>query len=132
MSNHPPESEPDSPLSAFYWRDEILQVMFWMYGEGLSAAPTAAELAPFLATDAESLHAHLQRMVAEGFVTGAGAGEDGPRRYSLTERGRRDGGRLFEEEFAGMTNQGHGECNDPNCACKTLGPEACVNRQHTH
>lgn len=130
MSNHPPESEPDSPLGAFYWRDEILQVMFWMQGEGLSDAPSPEELAPFLNTDAENVRTHLRRMFADGFVVRAE--RDGPARYVLTERGRKDGGRLFEEEFAGLTNQGHGECNDPNCACKTLGPQACVNRQHAH
>ena len=130
MSNHPSESDPTSPLSEFYWRDEILQVMFWMHGEGLSDAPSSAELAPFLSTDAGNLQAHLQRMFADGFVIRIE--RDGPPRYALTERGRKDGGRLFEEEFAGMTNQGHGECNDPNCACKTLGPQACVNRQHAH
>jgi hypothetical protein len=117
-------------LGAFYWRDEILQVMYWMRGEGLSDAPSAAELAPFLATEAPLLETYLQQMLVDGFITQAnGAGVP---RYALTERGRQDGGRLFEEEFAGLTNQGHGECNDPNCECKTLGPEACVNRQPSH
>ncbi len=122
-----PDPNDSSPLNHIYWRDEILQVMFWMHGEGLSDAPRADEVAPFLTTDADSLRVHLQRMVADGFVSPL-SGEH----FALTERGRSDGGKLFKEEFDGLTNQGHGECNNPNCACKTLGPEACERRQHAH
>jgi hypothetical protein len=125
--NQPPEDR-SSALDALFWRDEILQVMFWMRGEGLSDAPTAEELATFLNTDVIKLRVHLERMTSEEYL--AHAPDKG---YSLTERGRAEGGKLFAEEFAGLTNQAHGECNDPNCACKTLGPQACVSRQaHAH
>jgi hypothetical protein len=127
---HPPESQESGALNHIFWRDEILQVMFWMRGEGLSDAPSAEELAPFLTTDAESLRPHLEHMVADGLVTRVERA--GAIRYALSERGRKDGGRLFQEEFEGLTNQAHGECNNPNCACKALGPEACESRQHAH
>ena len=123
MNPHPPESQEPSALSGIYWRDQILQVMYWMRGEGLSAAPTADEIAPLLTTAADSLRPHLARMVAEGFLARA---DDA--RYALTEPGHKDGGRLFQAEFAEMTKQAHGECNNPNCACHTLGPEACESR----
>ncbi len=130
MTPHPPESNDQSALSALYWRDEILQVMYWLRGEGISDSVSAEELAPFLTAEADMLRAHLERMADEGFVTPSHNGN--VIRYSLTERGRKDGSKLFQEEFAGLTNQAHGECNNPNCACHTLGPEACESRQHTH
>jgi hypothetical protein len=122
-----PQHKNNSAVNALFWRDEILQVMFWMRGEGLGDAPRAEELATFLNTDAETLRVHLERMVKEKYLVRAGGG------YTLTERGRSEGGKLFLDEFAGLTNQGHGECNNPNCACKTLGPQACEARQpHVH
>jgi hypothetical protein len=35
----------------------------------------------------------------------------------LTDTGRHEAARRFAEEFGPMLNQGHGECNDPNCDC---------------
>ncbi len=126
-SNHAASSDGqdlNKALDALFWRDEILQVLFWMRGEGLGDAPSADQLATFLNADAAMLHAHLERMVEEGYLTRA-AGNC----YSLTERGRAEGGKIFMDEFAGLTNQGHGECNNPDCACKTRGPEYCESRK---
>ncbi len=123
-----PSKNDSSALDAIFWRDDILQAMFWMRGEGLGDAPTAEELATFLNTTAEQLRVHLDRMTKERYLTRAqGKG------YSLTERGRAEGGRQFMDEFAGLTNQAHGECSNPNCACQTRGPEYCESRQsHAH
>ncbi len=101
-------------------------MLFWMRGEGLSDAPSAEQLATFLNTDASALRAHLDRMVKEDYLTRSANG------YALTEHGRAEGAHLFMDEFNGLTNQGHGECNNPNCACKTLGPQACESRQKEH
>ncbi len=113
----------ESALDALFWRDEILQVMFWMRGEGLGDAPAIEQLASLLNADAAMLQAHVSRMVKEGFLSRRGNG------FELTERGRAEGGKLFMDEFAGLTNQGHGECNNPDCACKTKGPEYCESRR---
>ncbi len=115
-----------SALDAIFWRDEILQVMFWMRGEGLGDSCTAEALASFLNTNATALRAHLQEMVREKYLKRKGD------EYMLTEHGRMEGGRLFMQEFSGLTNQAHGECNNPNCACKTQGPAACASRTHVH
>ncbi|MBI4672597.1 MAG: hypothetical protein HY741_13140 [Chloroflexi bacterium] len=112
-----------SALDALFWRDEILQVMFWMRGESLGDSPTASELAAFLNTDADLLRHHLEQMVRDDFAARAR-----DNRYALTERGRKEGGRLFVQEFSGLTGQAHGECNNPNCSCKTHGPAACESR----
>ena len=110
------------PADAIRRRDEILQVMFWMRGEGLADAAGPAELAVFLNEDA--LAADLAALAASGLLDEVGDG-----RYRLSDHGRGEAGRRFHEEFEELMHQGHGACSDPNCDCHTLGPEACV---HAH
>lgn len=120
----------DNPLDAIYWRDEILQILFWFRGEGLGEAVQPRDLASFLGAEEEILQHHLERLVVEGYVARQAGG---PPRYQLTELGVQEGGRRFADEFAGLTGKAHGECSDPNCECQTLGPEACAARTpHTH
>jgi hypothetical protein len=51
-----------SALDALFWRDEILQVLFWMRGEGLGDTPTASQLAAFLRIRAAERSEHLAQM----------------------------------------------------------------------
>ncbi|MDQ4077539.1 MAG: hypothetical protein M3220_14995 [Chloroflexota bacterium] len=120
----------DDPLDSLFWRDELLQIMYWFRGEGLGEAVTPRDLLKFLDADEAQLRQHLERLVADQYA----ARLDGvPVRYQLTELGIKEGGRRFADEFADMTKQGHGECNNPKCSCKTLGPAACESRHpHTH
>lgn len=113
------------PADAIRRRDEILQVMVWMRGEGLADAAGPAELSVFLTPDAAAaLSADLEALSRSGLLEPSGDG-----RYALTERGRSEGGRRFQEAFDGYIHAGHGACPDPNCDCHALGPEACV---HAH
>lgn len=106
-------------------RDEILQVMFWMRGEGLGEAVGVADLRLFLNGDSDKLLAEdLASLAAAGLLEPAGDG-----RYTLTTMGREEGGRRFQDEFAELMKPGHGACSDPNCDCHTLGREAC---EHAH
>lgn len=110
------------PLDTLFWRDEILQIMFWLRGEGIGETVATRDMTPLLNTEEPLVQYHLERLVDEGYVLRlAGA----PYRYQLTDLGVKEGGRRFQDEFAGLTGQAHMECNDPNCACKTLGPGAC-------
>jgi hypothetical protein len=34
----------DDPLNALYWRDELLQLLYWFRGEGLGDTVTAGDL----------------------------------------------------------------------------------------
>ena len=113
---------PDSPLDALYWRDELLQILYWLRGEDLGDAAMARDLVTFLGAGESLVQQHLERLVADGYAERL-AGD--PKRYRLTELGVKEGGRRFADEFAGLTGQAHGACSDPNCACRTLGPEAC-------
>ena len=95
-------------------RDELLELLYWLEGEGIPGAATRAAMARFLARPDHEVEEVLAQLLARGDIDAAGDAE-----YRLTETGRREAARRFAEEFAGMTGQGHGECNDPTCDCHT-------------
>lgn len=101
-------------------RDEILQVLFWMRGEQLAEEVRPEDLRVFLDPRAvgEGLVEAFEELTEKGLVERTGEGT-----YRLTEEGILAGGRRFADEFADLTGQAHGECNDPDCACHE-DPEA--------
>ncbi len=111
--------EPKSEaLRTLFWRDEILQVMFWLEGEGFGDDADATLLERFLGVDRRIGAQYLERLVREGYLSSDASG-----RYRLTERGRSEGGRIFSEEFAELTRPSHGECGD-DCWCHASPEEA--------
>lgn len=134
-----------SALDELFWRDELLQALFWMRGEGLAEAATPADLARFLAADEGVVARVLGRMAEEGYVRTErrrDRGTEGQRdrlnpsvppslrpAYRLTDLGLTEGGRRFHDEFAGLTRQAHGECG-PGCWCHDPEREGepCPNR----
>ncbi len=98
--------------SRLYWQDEILQVMYWMLGEGFGNQVTVADLRKFLDASDETLAAAIHQLSATSLVRMAVPGA-----YQLTEMGVVEGRRRFVDEFEGMLKQGHYECNDPDCDC---------------
>ena len=104
-------------LGSIYWRDEILQVMYWMAGEGIGNEFTLSDLQKFLHNEEEVLAGNLEDMVSDGLLERAG--ED---KYALTAVGRKEGGRRFADEFEEMLKPGHFECDEPDCDCHD--PEA--------
>ena len=99
-----------SALDELFWRDELLEALFWMRGEGLASSVSPLALADFLAVDPGVVATHMARLADEGFLDGSATG------YALTEAGAREGGRSFADEFADLTRPGHGECV-PGCTC---------------
>ena len=119
----------DRPLLAdIFWRDEILQVMYWYQGEGFGSSVTPRDLQTFLTSDEAAINGHLERLVAQGYlqrVDDNSLGNALPR-YTFTEYGAKEGARRFADEFAGVTKQAHGDC-PPNCPIwKDLPPEECA------
>lgn len=124
----------ENPLDSIYWRDEILQVMYWMTGEGFGREFAAADLQKFLQAEDAMLTENLEQMVSTGLLEHAGGN-----RYALSDLGRREGGRRFADEFEEMLKPGHFECDEPDCdchnpesageACKHLSP---AHSQHQH
>lgn len=107
---------PHDPLNHVYWRDEILQVMFWYRGEGFGERIGTSELKRFLhIVDEEDLSRHLERMAAEGYLVSYS--ESGENRYAFTAMGEEEARRRFLEEFEGLRKPGHYECSRPDCEC---------------
>ena len=120
-------------LDDLYWRDEILQALYWMQGEGLAEAASVADLARFLVADEATISEVLMRLAEEGYVERAGDSalshsRSLPLSYRLTPLGVWEGGRSFRDEFADYTRPAHGECG-PGCWCKDPEHEgeACPN-----
>ena len=115
-------------LDALKIREEVLQAMYWIRSEGFGETPTAEELARFLAVPEQTLRLYLDRFADEGYLERVGSG------FGLSERGAELGKRTFAEEFAGLTGQAHGECDD-DCWCHESPEEAarCLEeRMHAH
>ena len=114
--------DPADPLGGVYWRDEILQVMYWMTGEGFGRDFGVADLQRFLQAEDAVLLDTLEQMAAGGLLERAEGG-----RYALSDLGRREGGRRFADEFEEMLKPGHFECDEPDCDCHSpeSAGEAC-------
>lgn len=117
---HEPKSE---SLKALFWRDEILQVMYWIQGEkfpGVGDEVTPELLERFLGVDATVGVGYLDRLVQEKLLERTAAGL-----YKMTDEGRAHGGRVFGAEFADLTRPGHGECG-ADCWCHADSDEAAA------
>ena len=116
---HPPKSE---ALRELYWRSEILQVMYWLRGEGFGLGPKRDEadaqlLERFLGVDAAIGVQYLDQLVTEGYLEPRGG------RYRLSEAGAREGGLEFAASFDELSKPSHGECS-ADCWCHNSPEEA--------
>ncbi len=100
-----------------YWRSEILQVMYWLRGEGLGDVVDAALLQRFLGVDAAVGVTYLERLVTDGYL------EKVPDGYVLSESGLAEGRIEFAMSFADLTRPAHGECS-ADCWCHNSVEEA--------
>ena len=112
MQDQPTDLIATDEQPSIFWQDEILQVMYWMRGEGFGEKITIPQLKKFLDAGEEVLTANLSQLEKHGLVN-----SDFSDIYELTETGVKEGGRRFADEFDGMLKQGHYECNDPDCDC---------------
>lgn len=113
---HPPKSE---LLRKLYWRSEILQVMFWLNGEGFGDLVDPPLIERFLGVEASVGLTYLDRLVEEGYLEQIGD------RYSLSEMGRREGALEFATSFSELTRPTHGECS-ADCWCHNSPDEAAA------
>lgn len=112
---HQPKSD---TLRALYWRDEILQLMFWLQGEGFGDRVDPSLLERFLGVEAAVGIRYLDRLVGDDLLA-----RDADGHYGLTDDGHRLGARVFADEFADLTKPAHGECG-PDCWCHASPEEA--------
>jgi hypothetical protein len=111
---HPPKSP---ALRALYWRSEILQVMYWLRGEGLGDVADAALLERFLGVDAAVGVGYLDQLADDGYLDRVPGG------YALSRSGLEEGKTEFALSFADLTRPTHGECS-ADCWCKSSVEEA--------
>lgn len=103
----------DGPGHEIARQDELLELLYWMEGEGLADSATLPGLTRFLVQRESDVSRTLTALAARAYVTTAEG------HFRLTELGRREAARRFADEFAPLLSQGHGECNDPGCDCHT-------------
>jgi len=110
------------PLDALQRRDEILQIMFWLFGEGLGPNVAPADIIRFV-DDAATVHATLRQLVEEGLAEVVQGHPDAVR-YRLTVLGVQEGRRRFLDEFEPyLARHAHGECGTADCSCHAGGAE---------
>lgn len=133
MSDHSKKRDspqgPDLEISSLKTRDEILQVMYWMIGEGLGSEFSVPDLEKFLLSDQANLREELEVMVSSGLLECRSDSY-----FNLTEQGRSEGGRRFADEFESMIKPGHFECEEPDCDCHNpeATGEACKHLSPAH
>lgn len=103
-----------SPLRALFWREEILQVLYWMDGEGFGSRVSAPQIITFLNTNSANLLYHLEKMVEQGYLDLQGDSFGEGSLVGLSSLGKKEAGRQFSEAFQGLQKAGHGECG-PGC-----------------
>lgn len=113
---HPPKS---AALAALYWRSEILQVMYWLRGEGLGEVVDPPMLERFLGVDSQVGVGYLDRLVCDGYLDAVAGG------YVLSESGLAEGKTEFALSFADLTRPAHGECS-ADCWCHNSVEEAAA------
>ncbi|PZS02126.1 MAG: hypothetical protein DLM70_10775 [Chloroflexi bacterium] len=115
-----------SPLDDLYWQDEILQVMYWLLGEGFADKVTVSDLRRFLEADPGVLAQNLEHLHVIDLLERAGPA------YVLTEVGKEEAKRRFVDEFRPFLGRnGHGECSE-DCWCNDPdhAGEACPSTVH--
>ena len=114
-------SAPDA-VDSLKQRDEILQIMFWLHGEGLGPDVAVPDILRFV-DDERAVRAALGHLVEDGHLEALG--EHGSAiRYRLTTTGVHEGRRRFLDEFEPyLARHAHGECGSADCDCHRGGTE---------
>ena len=103
-----------SPLRALFWKDEILQIIYWMEGEGFGKTIPASQILALLNTNEANLFFHLKKMIKEGVLESEGIDIEKNSLIGLSTASKKEAGRRFAEAFQGYQKAGHGECG-PDC-----------------
>jgi hypothetical protein len=113
MKNNSGNNNP-SELDALFWKEEILQVLYWMEGEELADAVAFNRLVILLNTSADNLLQHIIKNEQAGLIMRHTNEGTESFTIALTSAGKKEGGLIFRNAFEGMQKAGHGECG-PDC-----------------
>ncbi len=125
MTSSAPKSE---QLRVLYWRSEILQVVYWLHGEGLGDIVDLDLISQYLDVDVgDDLSKYLDLLVADGSLV-----RDGDW-YALSARAMAEGEAELATAFTDLVHPVHSECND-ECWCQTSAAEAeaCARSRTVH
>jgi hypothetical protein len=115
MTSSAPKSD---QLRVLYWRSEILQVVYWLHGEGLGDLVDIDLIRTYLGVDtSENLSTYLELLVADGSLVGDGEW------YALSARAMAEGEAEMATAFTDLVHPVVSECND-ECWCQTSAAEA--------
>jgi hypothetical protein len=115
MTSSAPKSE---QLRVLYWRSEILQVVYWLHGEGLGDLVDIDLIRTYLGVDtSENLSTYLELLVADGSLVRDGEW------YALSARAMAEGEAEMATAFTDLVHPVVSECND-ECWCQTSAAEA--------
>jgi hypothetical protein len=103
-----------SPLRALFWKDEILQILYWMDGEGFGQDVPVSQVLALLNTNKANLVYHLDKLVSEDILKSGSEKVNESSLVSLSKDARKEAGGRFAEAFQGYQKAGHGECG-PDC-----------------
>ncbi len=125
-------------LDALFWREEILQVLYWMEGEGLADFVPISRLLVLLNTNTDNLLLHLKKNIETGLLLMNTDELNESSAVRLSPDGKKEAGKIFRTAFDGMQNAGHGECG-PDCEfCYEDGVKTencvhdCADSRHHH
>jgi hypothetical protein len=125
-------------VDALFWREEILQVLYWMEGEGLENVVPFSRLMVLLNTTSENLLLHLKKNIEGGYLKTEDKEVSENSAVQLTAIGKKEAGGIFRNAFEGMQKGGHGECG-PDCEfCYSEGEKLedcvhnCADSRHHH
>ena len=103
-----------SALRALFWKDEILQILYWMEGEGLGTEVPFVQVLSLLSSNEANLLYHIDKMVKDGVLMANTPEISKTTLIQLSDDMKKEAGRRFSEAFQGYQKAGHGECG-PDC-----------------
>lgn len=104
-------------LRSVYWREELLEVVLWLRGEGFDEHLDRTVVRRFLGLDDEQAAAHLERLADHGYLQRQPDG-----RYALSPVGEEEAQRLVGGPRS-VPAPAPGSCG-PDCWCPTSPVEA--------
>jgi hypothetical protein len=115
MTSSAPKSQ---ALRALYWRSEILQVVYWLHGEGLGDLVDIDLIRQYLGVDVhENLSTYLDLLIQDGSLVAEGDW------YALSDRALAEGEAQLATAFTDLIHPVVSDCDD-ECWCHTSAAEA--------
>lgn len=112
-----------------FWRDEVMEAMYWMLGEGIETEVAPADLRGFLDAPPGVVEDVFESLEESGHLESADGG------YVFTARGDREAAKRFADEFDDVQgfDEQHNDCG-PDCWCHDPDQieDACPSEEHDH